>query len=101
MAGSSSSGVVRLVPAGQEPSEEEKDADLAMFLQEVHKLIETAVLDILEHRFAAMGVEVVRQHAHTALRRQHSKRADTGEQVPHEVSRRKGLCDACVLGVEA
>tara|TARA_B110001452_G_scaffold217035_1_gene188507 strand:+ start:244 stop:1095 length:852 start_codon:yes stop_codon:yes gene_type:complete len=40
MAGSSSS-VVRLVPAGQEPSEEEKDADLAMFLQEVHKLIET------------------------------------------------------------
>ena len=36
----SSSGVVKLVPAGQEQTEEEKDADLAMFLQEVNKLLE-------------------------------------------------------------
>ena len=36
-----SSGKVTLVPAGQEASEEERDADLAAFLQEVHKLIET------------------------------------------------------------
>ena len=33
-------GKVTLVPAGQEPSEEERDADLAAFLQEVNKLIE-------------------------------------------------------------
>ena len=33
-------GKVTLVPAGQEASEEERDADLAAFLQEVHTLIE-------------------------------------------------------------
>ena len=33
-------GKVTLVPAGQEASEEERDADLAAFLQEVHKLME-------------------------------------------------------------
>ena len=37
---SSSNSKVTLVPAGQQPTAEEQDADLAAFLQEVHKLIE-------------------------------------------------------------
>lgn len=40
MLSSGMAGKVTLVPAGQEPSEEERDADLAAFLQEVNKLIE-------------------------------------------------------------